>query len=86
MFEKLHGTKVVPPDPFREEMMRVLTAEREQVLAAPVAQPSEYWRDYLLGDERSSAGYDFYRNIEEFTGFLRAEVQGLALGRPGNRR
>jgi SAM-dependent methyltransferase/dienelactone hydrolase len=77
--EKLHGVKIIPPDPAREEMMRVLAAEREQVIAPTVAQPSDYWRDYLIGDEKSSGGYDFYRNIEEFTGFLRAEAHGLAL-------
>jgi ubiquinone/menaquinone biosynthesis C-methylase UbiE len=79
IYEKLHGVRIVPPDPCREEMMRLLTAEREQLQVRPAGPLSDYWRDYLVGGESSKGGYDFYRNIEEFTTFLRSEVQGLAL-------
>lgn len=79
IYEKLQGVRIVPRDPCREDMVRLLTNERERLQGRPISLISEYWRDYLIGNERSSVGYDFYRNIEEFTAFLRSEVQSLAL-------
>ncbi len=78
--EELDGTRIVARDPWKEEMIRLLTEERER-LQNRVAPPlTEYWRGYLLGNERNRVGYDFYRNIPEFTDFLRTQAKCLALG------
>jgi ubiquinone/menaquinone biosynthesis C-methylase UbiE len=79
IFEKLHGQRIVPPDPCKEEVMRLLASERERRPDRGVPLLSEYWRDYLIGSEKGSAGYDFYRNIEEIMAFLKAEAQSLSM-------
>ncbi|HUI69735.1 MAG TPA: methyltransferase domain-containing protein [Spirochaetia bacterium] len=79
VYEKLHGEHVVPRDPSKENMVSLLSTEREALERRSGPSISEYWREYLIGSERSSVGYDFYRNIEEFTGFLRSEARSLEL-------
>ncbi len=63
-------------NPDREQMFRLIAAERER-LSRDRDQGDlidEYWRDYLLGKGNNSAGYDFYRDIHDFEAFLRREA------------
>lgn len=78
--EKLYGNKIEARDPSKEEMMRLLTAERERLQNRAAPPLTEYWRGYLIGNERNTVGYDFYRNIPEFTDFLKTQANYLALG------
>ena len=77
---ELYGEALEPCDPDKAEMVRLITAERERLAnASPPPSMPDYWRGYLIGNERNRAGYDFYKNIEEFAGFLRAEAELLEL-------
>ena len=80
LYEELYGTPIVVCDPSKEEMIRLLTAERERLQNRAAPPLDDYWRGYLLGNERNQAGYDFYRNIPEFMDFLRMQARCLALG------
>ncbi|MGD0726090.1 MAG: PilZ domain-containing protein [Spirochaetia bacterium] len=81
IYEMLHGRKIVARHPWNEEMMRLLTAERERLQSLAAPPLTEYWRGYLIGNERNAVGYDFYRNIPEFTDFFRTQAKCLSLGR-----
>ena len=78
--EKLYGKKIAAWNPHKEELLRVLTEERERLENRAAPPLAEYWRGYLIGNERNKVGYDFYRNIPEFTDFLRAQAKALQLG------
>ena len=80
IYEKLHGTKGVGRKPSKEQVLSLLTAERERLENRVEPELNEYWRGYLMGNERNKSGYDFYRNIPEFTQFVRLQVDCLALG------
>jgi ubiquinone/menaquinone biosynthesis C-methylase UbiE len=80
IYEKLHGRHIVARDPWNEELMRMLTAERERLQSRAAPPLPEYWRGYLIGNERNAVGYDFYRNIPEFTDFCRTQAKCLSLG------
>jgi ubiquinone/menaquinone biosynthesis C-methylase UbiE/pimeloyl-ACP methyl ester carboxylesterase len=81
IYEKLFEEKLVPREPSKDQMLRLLTAERERLenRAEPVL--NEYWRNYLLGNERNKVGYDFYRNIPEFADFVRMQIACLGIGK-----
>jgi ubiquinone/menaquinone biosynthesis C-methylase UbiE len=78
--EKLYGKRIVARSPWKEELMRLLAAERERLENRTAPSLTEYWREYLIGNDRNKIGYDFYRNIPEFTSFLRTQANCLALG------
>ena len=46
--------------------MKMLATERERLENRDEPDLKEYWRGYLMGNERNKVGYDFYRNIPEF--------------------
>jgi SAM-dependent methyltransferase/pimeloyl-ACP methyl ester carboxylesterase len=77
---EFYGQVIEACDPDKAEMLRLITAERER-LENRCSLPSmpDYWRGYLIGNEKNKAGYDFYRNVEEFVGFFQAEVELLRL-------
>ncbi len=77
--EKLYGKQVTARDPWKEEMMRVLTEERERLENRAAPPLTDYWRGYLLGNERNTVGYDFYRHIPEFKSFFRTQAKCLSL-------
>ncbi|HYW84613.1 MAG TPA: class I SAM-dependent methyltransferase, partial [Spirochaetia bacterium] len=79
IYEKLYGKRITARDPWKEEMMRLLTEERERLENRAAPPLTDYWRGYLLGNERNAVGYDFYRNIPEFTSFFRTQAQCLSL-------
>jgi len=77
--EKLYGKRITARDPWKEEMMRLLTEERERLENRAAPPLTDYWRGYLIGNERNAVGYDFYRNIPEFTSFFRTQAKCLSL-------
>ena len=76
--DKLYGTQIAA-DPWKEELMRLITAERERLQNRTAPPLVDYWRGYLIGNDRNAVGYDFYQNIPEFTDFLRTQVKCLDL-------
>ncbi len=78
--EKLYGKPIVASDPWKEEMMRLLTEERERLENRAAPPLTEYWRGYLIGNEKNALGYDFHRNIPEFAAFFRMQAKCLSLG------
>ena len=79
LFEFLHAQRIQPFDPGKEDLVRLLAAERDRLSGKSDVSLEDYWREYLLGNERNNAGYDFYQNIEEFNSFLGKQVELLEL-------
>ena len=77
LFERLHGRRIAPQEPDREMLLRMLTEERERLDSLRPLPLTEYWRGYLLGSERNSLGYDFYRDLQDFRDFLDLEARLL---------
>jgi ubiquinone/menaquinone biosynthesis C-methylase UbiE/pimeloyl-ACP methyl ester carboxylesterase len=75
IYARLHGRRIVPAEPDREQLLEMITWERERLTAPRAVRPEEYWKTYLLGDERGSLGYDFYRNLKDFRDFLGREAE-----------
>ncbi len=77
IYRHLHGQTIRPVNPDRERMVAMITQERERLVAPQEVDAREYWKEYLVGADRNSAGYDVYRNIDEFREFL--SLQGRLL-------
>jgi SAM-dependent methyltransferase len=78
---ELYGEVLQPCNPDKQEVVRLITTERERLTSCtPLPSMPDYWRGYLIGNERNPEGYDFYRNIQDFVSFLRAEADLLKLG------
>jgi len=77
VFRNLNNREFEAVDPDKEEMLRLITYERERILHIQDFQVGEYWKDYLIGSTSNSYGYDFYRNIKDFRDFLSMEVRLL---------
>ena len=77
--QKLYDKSIVPCDPPKDQIFRLLTAERERLSTQAVPSLPEYWQEYLLGNVTNAAGYDFYRNIPEFTSFMKSQADALSL-------
>ncbi len=73
----LNNREVEVVDPDKEEMLRLITYERERILHIQDFQVEQYWKEYLIGSTNNSYGYDFYRNIKDFRDFLSLEVKLL---------
>ncbi len=84
IFRQLFGDRRAPINADMAEMFELVANERERLARGDVAELDDYWRDYLIGKQGDSEGYDFYRNIKEFRSFLRREVELLG-PRPGER-
>jgi len=71
--------KTIAPD--RENMVKLITYERERLYNTEEFIPDDYWKNYLIG-KGGSVGYDFYKNIKEFREFLtlQSELIGLENG------
>lgn len=80
LFLHLHGARIQPCDPCKPQMLRLIAAERERLQVRTLPFMQEYWRGYLIGNERNPVGYDFYANLEEFRAFLADELRLLSLG------
>jgi len=81
IYQKLHGTKGMGRKPSKEQVLSLLTAERERLENRAEPELNEYWRGYLLGSESNKSGYDFYRNIPEFIEFVRLQIDCLEFGK-----
>ena len=77
LFERLHGRRIAPHEPDRQMLLRLLTEERERLDSLRPLPLTDYWRGYLLGSERNSLGYDFYRDLKDFRDFLDLEARLL---------
>jgi ubiquinone/menaquinone biosynthesis C-methylase UbiE len=84
IYEKLFGEQIESVNPPKSEILRILSYERERLENAETFDTRDYWHDYLIGDCQQSSGYDFYRELKEFRGFLRREIELLQLEN-GNR-
>ncbi|HOT46340.1 MAG TPA: PilZ domain-containing protein [Spirochaetota bacterium] len=77
IYRHLHHRNIRPVDPDRSSLVSLITCERERLYQNDDVNIREYWKDYLIGENRNSVGYDFYRNFDEFREFL--SVQGSLL-------
>ena len=75
LYQRLHGRRIIAAEPDREQLLRLITWERERLAAPQTLEPQEYWKTYLIGTERNSLGYDFYSNLEDFRSFLAKEAE-----------
>ena len=73
--------KIDPIAPDRENLVKLITYERERLENIEKFRPKDYWKNYLIG-QGNSVGYDFYKNIKEFRDFLshQSELVGLENG------
>ena len=70
LFRHLYGKNIRPSGPDRDAMVNLITYERERLNQVEEVNKKEYWKDYLIGEDRNSVGYDFYKNFDEFKEFL----------------
>jgi ubiquinone/menaquinone biosynthesis C-methylase UbiE/pimeloyl-ACP methyl ester carboxylesterase len=77
LYRRLHGKRVIAVEPDRDQLFRLIAWERERLLQPQMIQTQEYWKSYLIGAEKSSLGYDFYRNLEDFRSFLAKQAELL---------
>jgi ubiquinone/menaquinone biosynthesis C-methylase UbiE len=85
LFEHLHKNSITPVAPNKQEMLRIISYERERVTSSVrTFRPEDYWKEYLIGQGTNSSGYDFYSRFEEFKKFLELEVD-LIEPDPGDR-
>jgi ubiquinone/menaquinone biosynthesis C-methylase UbiE len=80
LYEELFGEPLDVASPDKEEMIRLIACERERLTYNEELDRELYWKNYLIGTARNSAGYDFYRNIEDFRGFLSHQAELLDPG------
>ncbi len=79
IFAGLHRETVEAVHPNREELLELVTRERERLEQKHVLDPGTYWERYLIGAGDSGGGYDVYRNIGPFRRFLDREVELAAV-------
>jgi ubiquinone/menaquinone biosynthesis C-methylase UbiE/c-di-GMP-binding flagellar brake protein YcgR len=84
IFEWLRGRTITPIDPNRDEMIRLITYERERLQNDSGIDVEDYWKGYLIGTHKSDSGYDFYSNFIEFRQFMNSQARLIDL-RPGDR-
>ncbi len=84
VYRQAHGRSIEPVEPDREQLLRLVTYERERLRQPREFSPEQYWQGYLVGNEQGSQGYDFYANFREFREFLARECELLEV-RPGDR-
>ncbi|TVR58416.1 MAG: methyltransferase domain-containing protein [Spirochaetaceae bacterium] len=84
ILETVCKLSVTPIRPDRDELLSIVTRERERLEAIESLDTDAYWERYLIGDGESEAGYDVYRNISAFREFLDREVE-LAGVRAGDK-
>jgi ubiquinone/menaquinone biosynthesis C-methylase UbiE len=81
IYRMQHNQEIDPISPDRENMVKLITYERERLENIEEFRPDDYWKNYLIG-QGNSVGYDFYKNIREFREFLtlQSELVGLENG------
>ncbi len=78
IYEKLYDQRMKPIDPDKEEMVRLITYERERISSTEEIKVEDYWKNYLIGSDGNNYGYDFYKNIKDFRDFLTLETGLIA--------
>jgi ubiquinone/menaquinone biosynthesis C-methylase UbiE len=84
IYKALFDGWIEPVDPPKDEILRMISYERERLEHIETFESTDYWRSYLIGENQSSSGYDFYKNLKEFRDFLSCEIKLLRLEQ-GNR-
>lgn len=79
IYKKLYNQEITPLEPDRDNLVRLISYERERIDSSEEFLREEYWKDYLIGTSRQSFGYDFYKNIKEFRDFLTLESELIDL-------
>ena len=75
IFRWLHRQTIDPVNPNRDEMLRLITYERERLENEIGIDTQDYWKGYLLGSKAGDCGYDFYNNFFEFRQFMEMEAR-----------
>ncbi len=78
IYRMQYNKNIKPIAPDRENMVRLITYERERLYNTEEFKPDDYWKNYLIG-KGSNAGYDFYKNIKEFREFLTLQSKLIGL-------
>ncbi|MFH1380398.1 MAG: PilZ domain-containing protein [bacterium] len=73
IYKQVYNKTIRPIDPDRDNMVKLVTYERERLTELEDFKPEDYWKQYLIGTGTNSFGYDFYKNIKEFRDFLSLE-------------
>ncbi|UCF99259.1 MAG: PilZ domain-containing protein [Spirochaetaceae bacterium] len=84
IFRWLHNRSMNTVDPNHDEMIRLISYERERLQNEKGIDAESYWKSYLIGNKISDPGYDFYDNFAEFRQFMDLEARLIDL-RPGDR-
>lgn len=80
IFATVHREEVEALKPDREELLELITRERERLDHHETLDAPRYWERYLIGEGSAGSGYDVYRNIDPFRRFLDREVELAAVG------
>lgn len=79
ILKNLFNKTVKAQEPAREQVVDIITYERERIRMPEKVEANRYWKEYLIGTEEDSVGYDFYKNIKEFKDFLSVESELIDL-------
>lgn len=77
--DEIYKKPIRPVDPDKENIVRLITYERERFVLTEDFNPDAYWKEYLMGTENNKFGYDFYKNIREFRDFFTLETGLISL-------
>jgi len=75
IFRWLNCKTIDAVNPNRDEMLRMITYERERLQNTTGIDTQNYWKSYLIGNRESDSGYDFYNNFFEFRQFMELEAR-----------
>jgi ubiquinone/menaquinone biosynthesis C-methylase UbiE/dienelactone hydrolase len=79
IYKKLYDETITPIEPDKANLVNLITYERERISSSEEFNSEEYWKQYLIGKDLNSFGYDFYKNIQEFRDFLTFQSQLIDL-------
>jgi ubiquinone/menaquinone biosynthesis C-methylase UbiE/pimeloyl-ACP methyl ester carboxylesterase len=75
IFRWLTQQNIDTMNPNRDEMLRLVTYERERLQNTFGIDKQDYWKSYLIGNREADPGYDFYNNFIEFQQFMELEAR-----------
>lgn len=75
IFRWLNCKSIDAVNPNRDEMLRLITYERERLQNTIGIDTQDYWKSYLIGNREENSGYDFYNNFIEFRQFMELEAR-----------
>jgi len=82
ILRQLREKKISVVSPDKDELLDLLTRERERVTGDEQLDLNRYWKGYLVGENEGEEGYDFYSKLAEFHEFVHLEAT-LLDPRPG---